>query len=51
MNKSAHGFGPHLDVVMVKGGKGGADRWVNMMLPRDADRPSDHNLVWADIRI
>ena len=31
--KSAHGFGPHLDVVMVKGGKGGADRWVNVMLP------------------
>jgi endonuclease/exonuclease/phosphatase family metal-dependent hydrolase len=51
LKKSAHGFGPHLDVVMVKGGKGGADRWVNVMLPRDADRPSDHNLVWADIRI
>ncbi len=28
LSKSAHGYGPHLDVVMVKGGKGGADRWV-----------------------
>jgi endonuclease/exonuclease/phosphatase family metal-dependent hydrolase len=49
--KSAHGYGPHLDVVMVKGGKGGADRWVNMLQNPDTNRPSDHNLVWADVRI
>ena len=49
--KSAHGYGPHLDVIMVKNGKGGADRWVNVLQNPDADRPSDHNLVWADIRI
>jgi hypothetical protein len=51
LKRSTHGFGPHLDVVMVKGAKGGADRWVNMMSVRDADRPSDHNLVYADVRI
>lgn len=51
LSPSTHGYGPHLDVVMVKGGKGGADRWVNMMQNPDADRPSDHNLVYADIRI
>ena len=51
LGKSAHGYGPHLDVVMVRGGKGGADRWVNTPQNPDADRPSDHNLVWADIRI
>lgn len=51
LGRSTHGYGPHLDVVMVKGAKGGADRWVNMMLVRDADRPSDHNLVYADVRI
>jgi hypothetical protein len=38
-------------VVMVKGGKGGADRWVNVMQNPDTNRPSDHNLVWADVRI
>jgi endonuclease/exonuclease/phosphatase family metal-dependent hydrolase len=51
LSKSAHGYGPHLDVVMVKGGKGGADQWVNVLQNPDSDRPSDHNLVWADIRI
>ncbi len=51
LSRSAHGYGPHLDVVMVKNGKGGADRWVNVLQNPDADRPSDHNLVWADIRI
>jgi exonuclease III len=51
LKRSTHGFAPRLDVVMVKGAKGGADRWVNMMHVRDADRPSDHNLVYADIRI
>ena len=51
LSKSGHGYGPHLDVVMVKGGKGGADRWVNVMQNPDTNRPSDHNLVWADVRI
>jgi endonuclease/exonuclease/phosphatase family metal-dependent hydrolase len=51
LSPSAHGYGPHLDVVMVKGAKGGADRWVNVLQNPDPDRPSDHNLVWADIRI
>lgn len=51
LGKSKHGYGPHLDVVMVKGGKGGADRWVNMLQNPDSDRPSDHNLVYADVRI
>lgn len=51
LGRSTHGFAPHLDAVMVKGAKGGADRWVNMMQNPDADRPSDHNLVYADIRI
>ncbi len=51
LTRGSSGFGSHLDVVMVKGGKGGADRWVNMMAVKDADRPSDHNLVYADIRI
>lgn len=51
LTTNSSGFGSHLDVVMVKGGKGGADRWVNMMQVKDTDRPSDHNLVYADIRI
>jgi len=51
LKANGSGFGSHLDVVMVKGAKGGADRWVNMMAVKDADRPSDHNLVYADIRI
>lgn len=51
LGKSSSGFGPHLDVVMVKGGKGGADLWVNLMQNPDSDRPSDHNLVYADVRL
>lgn len=51
LKPNGSGFGSHLDVIMVKGAKGGADRWVNVMQNPDADRPSDHNLVWADIRI
>lgn len=51
LTPNANGVGSHLDVVMVKGGKGGADRWVNMMQNPDANRPSDHNLVYADITI
>ncbi len=50
MGKASSGFGSRLDVVMVKGSRG-ADRWVNMMKVTDADRPSDHNLVYADIHL
>ena len=51
MTMNSNGLGSHLDVVMVKGGKGGADRWVNLMKNPDASRSSDHNLVYADITI
>lgn len=49
--KNSTGLGSHLDVVMVKGGKGGATRWVNLMKNPDASRSSDHNLVYADFKI
>lgn len=51
VKKNTHGLGSHLDVVMVKGGKGGASRWVNLMRNPDASRASDHNLVYADVKI
>ena len=51
LGKSTHGYAPHLDAVLVKGAKGGADRWHNMLQNPDSNRPSDHNLVYADIRI
>jgi len=51
LKPNGHGVGSHLDVVMVKGGKGGADRWVNKLKNPDSRRPSDHNLVYADIKL
>ena len=51
LRRNGYGVGSHLDVVMVKGGKGGADRWVNKLRNPDPRRPSDHNLVYADIKI
>ena len=51
LTKHSSGLGSHLDVVMVKGGRGSADRWVNLMKNPDATRASDHNLVYADITI
>ena len=51
LKPNGNGVGSHLDVVMVKGGKGGADRWVNVMQNPDPERPSDHNLIYADITI
>ena len=51
LKPNSHGVGSHLDVVMVKGGKGGADRWVNKLKNPDSRRPSDHNLVYADIKL
>ena len=47
--RQGSGLGSHLDVVMVKGGKGEASRWVNLMKNPDASRTSDHNLVYADV--
>jgi endonuclease/exonuclease/phosphatase family metal-dependent hydrolase len=48
-SKSRQG-GVRLDVVMVKGGKG-FTRYENKLRRVDASRPSDHNLVVADVRI
>jgi endonuclease/exonuclease/phosphatase family metal-dependent hydrolase len=44
------GWGSRLDVVAVKGVRG-APRWENVMAATDCARPSDHNLVVADIRL
>jgi exonuclease III len=40
--------GVRLDVIMVQGGKG-ATRWENQFQQNDSARPSDHNMVVADI--
>lgn len=44
------GWGSRLDVVTVKG-VWGAPRWENVMAVNDCARPSDHNMVVADIRL
>lgn len=44
------GWGSRLDVVAVKGVRGAA-RWENVMATTDCARPSDHNMVVADIRL
>ena len=44
------GWGSRLDVVTVKG-VWGAPRWENVMAVNDCYRPSDHNMVVADIRL
>lgn len=44
------GWGSRLDVVTVKG-VWGAPRWENLLAANDCSRPSDHNLVVADIRL
>ncbi|MCU1537289.1 MAG: hypothetical protein JWP82_1640 [Humibacillus sp.] len=44
------GWGNRLDVVAVKGVSGAA-RWENVMATTDCARPSDHNLLVADIRL
>jgi endonuclease/exonuclease/phosphatase family metal-dependent hydrolase len=46
----ASGWGSRLDVVAVKGVRG-APRWENVMAATDCARPSDHNLVVADLRL
>lgn len=44
------GWGSRLDVVTVKGVRG-ATRWENVMEVYECNRPSDHNMVVADIRL
>lgn len=44
------GWGSRVDVVTVKG-VWGAPRWENVLAASDCNRPSDHNLVVADIRL
>lgn len=46
--RSRGGAGPRLDVVLVKGGRG-AQRYENKMARVDHARPSDHNMVVADL--
>ena len=48
LTPGANGFGSRIDVVMVKGSKG-AKRFVNVMKRVDATRPSDHNMIVADV--
>jgi endonuclease/exonuclease/phosphatase family metal-dependent hydrolase len=42
------GFGGRLDVVAVRGIRS-ATKWVNSLKVTDSARPSDHNMVYADI--
>lgn len=44
------GYGARLDVIAVKGVRGAA-RFENVMKVVDSLRPSDHNMVYADIRL
>ncbi len=44
------GFGSRLDVVMAKG-ISGATYWENVMEMVDSSRPSDHNMVVAELRL
>jgi endonuclease/exonuclease/phosphatase family metal-dependent hydrolase len=44
------GWGARLDVIAVKGIKG-AQRFENVMKVTDANRPSDHNMIVADVRL
>ena len=50
VKKYGQGFGVRLDYVLVKGGAG-VLRSENVMKPVDSNRPSDHNLVLADVRL
>ena len=44
------GVGVHLDVVMAKGAKS-IKHYENVMKVVDSSRPSDHNLVLADLKL
>lgn len=50
MEPGTNGFGSRLDAILVKGVRG-AVRWENVMARTDANRPSDHNMVVADVRL
>ena len=47
---STTGWGSRLDVITVKGATGAA-RFENVMRVTDSNRPSDHNMVVADLRL
>lgn len=48
LQRSGRGVGPRLDLVLVKGGNG-SRRYENKMARVDRSRPSDHNMVVADV--
>jgi endonuclease/exonuclease/phosphatase family metal-dependent hydrolase len=48
LKPGANGFGSRIDAIMVKGSRG-AKRFVNVMKPVDSFRPSDHNMIVADL--
>jgi endonuclease/exonuclease/phosphatase family metal-dependent hydrolase len=50
LKRAWDGTGNRLDVVMVKGGRG-VERFENKMARVDSARPSDHNMVVADIKL
>jgi endonuclease/exonuclease/phosphatase family metal-dependent hydrolase len=47
---NTQGFGARLDMILVKGAKG-ASTFANVTKPVDANRPSDHNMVYTDIAL
>lgn len=47
---SPQGFGNRLDNILVKGLQG-ARRYANVTQPKDSSRPSDHNLIYADLAL
>lgn len=47
---SSHGYASRLDMILVKNVQGAA-RFANITNPIDTARPSDHNLVYADLRL
>jgi endonuclease/exonuclease/phosphatase family metal-dependent hydrolase len=48
MTRATYGSGPKLDLVMVKGARS-FRRYENKMARVDRSRPSDHNMVVADV--
>ena len=49
--KSPLGIATRIDAVLVKGSRGGSDLYWNKTKVLDSTRPSDHNLVAADISL
>lgn len=50
VKRSKSGLGSQLDLVMIKGLRS-TSRWENKVKVTDTTRPSDHNMVFADIVI